>query len=74
MRARVILMLANGESHSTIEAMVPCCRKYINRWRRRFLTDGLEGLCGRHRGQPLTILTPTLEAQILAKNAAHLGS
>jgi hypothetical protein len=28
-RARVILMLADGESHSTIEATVPCYRDYI---------------------------------------------
>ena len=43
-RARVILMLANGESYSTIEATVPCYRDYINRWRRRFLADRLDGL------------------------------
>jgi len=43
-RARVILMLAAGESYSTIEAAIPCYRDYVNRWRRRFLTDGLEGL------------------------------
>ena len=36
-RARVILMLADGASYSTIEATVPCFRDYINRWRRRFL-------------------------------------
>ena len=29
-RARVILMLANGDSYSTIEAMVPCYRDYIS--------------------------------------------
>ena len=38
-RARVILMLADGDSYSTIEATVPCYRDYINRWRRRFLVD-----------------------------------
>ena len=66
-RARVILMLANGESYSTIEATVPCYRDYINRWRRRFLAERLEGLRPRYRGQPPTILTPTMEARILAK-------
>src|SRR5882757_4968469 len=35
-RARVILMLADGASYSTIEATVPCFRDYINRWRKRF--------------------------------------
>ena len=66
-RARVILMLANGEAYSTIEATVPCYRDYINRWRRRFLAERLEGLRPRYRGQPPTILTPTMEARILAK-------
>src|SRR5881392_2979237 len=66
-RARVILMLAHGDSYSTIEATVPCYRDYINRWRRRFLADRLEGLQARYRGQPPTILTPTMEARILDK-------
>ena len=65
--ARVILMLADGESYSTIEATVPCYRDYINRWRRRFLADRLAGLRVRYRGQPPTVLTPAMEARVLAK-------
>lgn len=64
-RARVILMLADGESYSTIEAVVPCYRDYINRWRRRFLADGLDGLRARYRGQRPSVLTPAMEARIL---------
>src|SRR3954465_5900030 len=66
-RARVILMLAAGDSYSTIEAMVPCFRDYINRWRRRFLADRIEGLRPRYRGQPPTVLTPRMEARVLEK-------
>ena len=66
-RARVILMLADGRSYSTIEATVPCYRDYINRWRRRFLADRLEGLRPRYQGQPPTVLTPQMEARILEK-------
>jgi transposase len=66
-RARVILMLADGASYSTIEATVPCFRDYINRWRKRFLAQRLEGLRARYRGQPPTVLTPTMEARILDK-------
>src|SRR5574339_944032 len=66
-RARVILMLANGGSYSTIEATVPCYRDYIHRWRRRFLADRLEGLQPRYRGQPPTVLTPAMEARVLEK-------
>src|SRR5712671_2529679 len=66
-RARVILMLADGESYSTIEAAIPCYRDYINRWRRRFLADRLEGLQARYRDQPPTILTPKMEARVLER-------
>src|SRR4029077_11834984 len=66
-RARVILMLANGDSYSAIGAAVPCYRDYINRWRRRFLGDRLDGLRPRYRGQPPTVLTPAMEARILEK-------
>ena len=66
-RARVILMLADGESYSTIEATVPCYRDYINRWRRRFVAERLEGLRARYRGQPPTVLTLAMEARASAK-------
>jgi transposase len=66
-RARVILMLADGESYSAIEATIPCYRDYINRWRRRFLADRMDGLRPRYRGGPPTVLTPNMEARILEK-------
>jgi len=66
-RARVIVMLADGASYSMIEATVPCYRDYINRWRRRFLAKRLDGLHPRYRGQPPTVLTPSMEARILEK-------
>jgi transposase len=66
-RAKVILMLADGTSYSTIEATLWCFRDYINRWRRRFVAHGLEGLRSRHQGQKPTVLTAALEARILAK-------
>jgi transposase len=66
-RARVIRMLAGGASYSTIEATVPCYRDYINRWRRRFLAQRLDGLRAQYRGQAPTVLTPAMEARILEK-------
>lgn len=66
-RARVILMLADGESYSMIEAAIPCYRDYINRWRRRFVAQRLDGLRPRYRGSSPTVLTPAMEARILAK-------
>jgi transposase len=66
-RARVILMLANGESYSTIETTLPCYRDFINRWRRRFLAKRLMGLESRHYSQPPSVLTAAMEARILEK-------
>src|SRR3954469_13618373 len=66
-RARVILMLADGDSYSTIEAAIPCYRDYINRWRRRFLASRLEGLRPRDAGSMPTVLTPAMEARVLEK-------
>src|SRR5215204_1994740 len=66
-RARVILMLAEGASYSTIETAIPCYRDYINRWRRRFLASRLEGLRPRYRGSTPTVLTPAMEARVLEK-------
>src|SRR5258707_9353235 len=60
-------MLAHGGSDSTIEATVPCFRDYINRWRRRFLADRIDGLRPRYKGQPPTVLTPAMEARVLEK-------
>ena len=66
-RAKVILMLADGTSYSTIEATLWCYRDYVNRWRRRFVAHGLDGLRSRHQGQKPKVLTAALEARILAK-------
>jgi transposase len=66
-RAKVILMLADGTSYSTIEATLWCYRDYINRWRQRFVAGRLDGLRSAHKGQKPSVLTPALEARILAK-------
>lgn len=66
-RARVILMLANGESFTTIAAAVDCYPAYIARWKQRFEANRLLGLQARYRGQRARVRTPALEARILAK-------
>src|SRR5438105_1229459 len=66
-RAKVILILADGTSYSTIEATLWCYRDYINRWRRRFVAGRLDGLRSAHKGQKPSVLTSALEARILAK-------
>ena len=66
-RAQVILMLADGDSFTTIASAVGCYPAYIIRWRERFETERLAGLRAKYRGQPATVRTPALEARVLAK-------
>ena len=66
-RAQVILMLAQGDSFSTITATVGCYPDYINRWKQRFESERLPGLRAKYCGQPPTVRTPAMEARILSK-------
>lgn len=66
-RARLILMLADGESFLSIRQALRCNPNYISRWKGRFEADRLSGLFSRHGGGAHRVLTPTLEARILAK-------
>jgi transposase len=65
-RARVILMLADAQSYTSIQAAVGCDARYVSRWRQRFAEAGLAGLYSRHRGRAVERRTPQLEARILA--------
>src|SRR5882672_6631883 len=65
-RAQVILMLADGESFTTIATVVGCYPAYIARWKERFETARLAGLQAKYRGQAPTVRTPALEARVLA--------
>jgi hypothetical protein len=61
-------MLADGASYTAIERALLCYRDYINRWRRRFLAQRIDGLQPRHYSQPPSVLTPEMSAD-LAKDA-----
>jgi transposase len=65
-RARLILMLAQGDSYSQIRQTLTCNRSYISRWKQRFVEQRLAGLYARHRGRAVAKRTPKLEARILA--------
>src|SRR5262245_25665744 len=65
-RARLILMLAQGESYSQIQQMLACNRSYISCWKQRFVEQRLAGLYARHQGRAVAKTTPKLEARILA--------
>jgi transposase len=65
-RARVILLIAEGRSYATITTMTGCSSRTIALWKQRFEATGLTGLTARHHGSKPTVLTPALEARILA--------
>ncbi len=64
-RARLILLLAEGDSWDEVCDKLDCARGFIARWRKRFLDERLAGMYSRHRGQTPKRLTPQLEARIL---------
>jgi transposase len=64
-RARLILMLAEGETFDVIQQELDCSRTYITRWKSRFLKGGLASLYSRYRGRKVSALTPAMEARIL---------
>lgn|SRR5215471_9581112 len=66
-RARMILMLADGESFTTIQIALGCNRNYITRWQRRFQSKGPDGLFATHPGRAPSEEAVKLEARILAK-------
>jgi transposase len=65
-RAKLILMLAEGASFSTIKLRLGTTAPTIIRWKERFLAAGIDGLDTYHPGQKPTVLTPALRAKILA--------
>jgi transposase len=65
-RARIILLLADGHSYSTICERIDCTPQTIATWKARYTADGVAGLRGRHRGSKARVLTPQLEARILS--------
>src|SRR6266849_9389373 len=65
-RARLILMLAAGESYMSIRSALECDPGYVSRWKKRFQTDRLAGLYARHRGSKPRALTTPMEARILS--------
>lgn len=64
-RAKLILLLADGESWARIQELLGCSSAYVARWHQRFQRQRLAGLFARHRGREVEKRTPKLEAKIL---------
>ena len=65
-RSRLILMLAEGASFSTIKQRLGTTAPTISRWKQRFLAAGMDGLDTNHPGQSASVLIPKLRARILS--------
>src|SRR5438105_12464185 len=65
-KARLILMLADGETCDAIVEGLRCSPTYVSRWKKRCLEDSLAGLHSRHLGKAAKVLTPAMEGRILA--------
>jgi transposase len=65
-RAKLILMLSESASYSSIKLRLGTTAPTISRWKRRFLAAGLDGLDTAHPGQKPSVLTAKLRARILA--------
>jgi transposase len=59
-------LLADGDSYTTITTKTGCSSRTIALWKQRFEVGGVAGLTARHRGSKPTVLTPQLQARILA--------
>ena len=64
--ARVLLLLEQGASYMQIQEQVGCSAPFISKWKKRFLKERLAGLYSRHKGRVPKVLTPKMEAKILA--------
>jgi putative transposase len=51
-RAPILLLLGEGYAWDTLEAMLFCSSRTVDRWLKRFQTEGVAGLTGRKRGRP----------------------
>ena len=65
-RARMMVMLADGMPYTAIERALGCSSATVALWKQRFVEGGLAGLGARHMGTHATVLTPALEARVLA--------
>ena len=66
LRAKILLLLADGLSYAAIKDKLDTTAPTISRWKKRFLEQGLDGFETHRPGQPASKLTPKLRGKILA--------
>src|SRR5260370_25192829 len=65
LRARVILMLAEGRKYGDIQKLLRTSAPTISRWKKRFIERGIQGLPDRRPAPPKrTAVTPELREKV----------
>src|SRR5438105_2771358 len=64
-RARLILLIADGERYGAIREKLGCDTNFIARWKKRFLVERLAGLYSRHIGRVTAPQSERKQARIL---------
>ncbi|MCP3721007.1 IS630 family transposase [Paraburkholderia sp. CNPSo 3281] len=70
-RARLILMLDDGETREAIMQRLRCDSRFISRWSSRFLAERLAGLYARNPGRAPVHPPEKLEARVLNLTLKH---
>ncbi len=65
LRAKILLLLADGCSYEAVKNRLDTTAPTISRWKKRFLQQGLDGLETHRPGQPPCKLTARLRAKVL---------
>lgn len=65
LRAKIVLLLAEGLSYEAIQSKLDTTAPTISRWKKRFLESGLDGFETQRPGQPPQKLTAKLRGKIL---------
>ena len=76
LRAKIVLLLADGRSYGAIQSKLDTTAPTISRWKKRFLESGLDGFETQRPGQPPQKLTAKLRGRILeaTRRRPHDGS
>src|SRR3954447_21746393 len=75
-RAHIILLLADGHPWDTIEAVLFCSSRTVDRWLKRSRAEGVAGLTGRKRGRPCRLglgWAAVLAAWVTTKTPGDFG-
>lgn len=72
MKARMILMQAEGRRYIEVQDRLHTTAPTISRWKKRFEEHRINGLMEpRHPGQKPTVITPKLQTRVLEATAAN---